>query len=378
MPTEVNLFWLSGSYYMRRHRMADIKKSIGEHILCIFRDTDDGGYVGSKITEVDLFGEKKLVILKGFPVFAKTSATNNKKIINMLQNVPENCFVVIDGISQTGKPTIYKAFQKFGKVINFPKYLDRRDAMEWVADRLDKKNKDIKQKDIAFIVDSIGSETKGIDVDKLFVCVKKICDFLGDEEEITREDVIRVADKYNRFVVWGLFDAIDDKNFDQCVFILDSACRTDKLSSVAEHIFSLVLWRYRMLWFLKEGEALKMSNDTIKNDIKMIYKIAKSGSGLNSMLSIEVDDSGNKKQAYSSNAVKSALDGFYDKKPTINFYKRKDIFRIIKSAEESLMKIRYGASQAEIRLLLDIFLFCIMKDDLTDTELETSRKIPFA
>jgi len=378
MPTEVNLFWLSGSYYMRRQRMADIKKAIGDHILCVFRDTDGGGYVESKITEVDLFSTKKLVVLKGFPTFAKTSATDNKKVIKMLQNIPENCYVVIDGISQTGKPTIYKAFQKFGKVINFPKYLDRRDALEWVGDRLEERDKDIKQKDIAFIVDSIGSESKGIDVDKLFVCVKKICDFLGDEEKITREDVIRVADKYNRFVVWSLFDAIDNRNFDQCIFILDAACRTDKLSSVAEHIFNLVLWRYRMLWFLKEGKACKMSNDTIKEDIKRIYKIVKSGSGLNSTLRTEVDDSGNKKQAYSPNAVKLALDGFYDKKPIINFYQRKNIFRIIKSAEESLMKIRYGASPAEIRLLLDVFLFGIMKDDLTDIELETFRKIPFA
>jgi len=41
------------------------------------------------------------------------------------------------------------------------------------------------------------------------------------------------------------------------------------------------------------------------------------------------------------------------------------------------MKIRYGSSSAEIRLLLDIFLFGIMKKDLTSAELETLRKIPW-
>jgi len=144
MPAKVNTFWLSGSYYMRRHRMADIKKAIGEYNLCVFRDTDGGGYVESKITEVDLFGQTKLVVLKGFPVFAKTSATNNKKTIKMLQNVPDHCYVVIDGISPTSKPSIYKAFQKFGKVINFPQYLDRRDAMEWVANRFTVRDKNIR------------------------------------------------------------------------------------------------------------------------------------------------------------------------------------------------------------------------------------------
>lgn len=107
-------------------------------------------------------------------------------------------------------------------------------------------------------------------------------------------------------------------------------------------------------------------------------KIVRSGSGFNTSLSVDLDDKKNKKSIYNANVVRVALEGYYDKEPAIKKYKRKDIFRIIKSAEENLLKIRYGISQSEIRLLLDVFLFGIMKDSLNYTDLETIRKIPFA
>jgi len=98
---------------------------------------------------------------------------------------------------------------------------------------------------------------------------------------------------------------------------MDTACKTDKIDSVATHIFNLVLWRYRMLWFLKECKAStqKMTNEIIKESIKKLCKISSSGAGFNAVLTLDLDDKGNPKPMYSPNAVRTALEGFYDKNP---------------------------------------------------------------
>jgi len=374
------LFWLSGSYYMRKRIIAKIQKGIGQHSLTICDNDDNGGYISSQLSEVQLFDEKKLVILKIFPFLAKSSTTNNKRIINVLQNIPDNCFVIIDNISPTSKPTLYKAVKKIGKVFDYPKFLNRRDAITWVFNRFKEYKKEVRYKEIEFIVDSIGVEdNKGVDVDKLYVCVKKICDYLGQRStRISREDIMKVANRHNKFIVWNLFNALDDKNLKDCFSIIDLISKSGKTQSIMSYVFMMILWRFRMLWFIKESLSQRKNKNEIIDDIqKNFHKLSHNGSGFE--MNFEIDKFNDViKPAYSVNMIRVAMTGYYNRPPSINKYDRSDIFRIIKCAKECLVKIRYGVSDVDALVLFDNLIFTIIPSQISHDDLQYNRRLSIA
>ena len=370
------LFWLSGSYYMRQNIVKKIKESVSDYSLSIYDESDSAEYIYSQITEPSLFDDNKIVILKAIPDFGKSHATNKKRLLAMFNEIPENCFVIIDGVSTKKSPALCKAVKKIGKVKEFEQFLKPRDASNWVSNRFSEKEKEISSEDVVFIVDSIGQEDKGVDVDKMYVCVKKICDYLGRDKKVTKESVIKASDKYNRLFVQGIFNALDDKNFVDCATTLYAACCTDKIKNVAETIFALCSWRFRMLWFVKESIARKKTLNDITNEIQNeLPKLTRKGKGAFMSFTTDLTADGKTKSPYSNYVLNTCINGFYGNTPSIRKYKREDIFRAIKTLEECMIKMRFSQDDAEILLLLDNFFMTLTKSPFSYNELALLRRV---
>jgi len=369
-----NIFWLTGSYYMRRKIIESIQNSINNFSFSVYDETTNCDFLESQITETSLFEDKKIIILRGFPEFSKTSATNNKKIIDLFEKCPESCFIIIDNVS-TAKKTIYSVIQKLGKIYDFPQYLKRNDAINWLSNRFSEKNKQIESSDLQLIVESIGSDSNGIDVDKLWICKEKICDYVGGHSKITRDDIIQSADKYNNFIIWSLFDAMDERDFNKCLSIVNSACQSDKIDNIVNQIFTVVLWRYRMLWFAKESLAKNKTSKNIIEDVQNnLNKLCRKGNNDQTYFELEIKD-GLIKPSYSYSVLNNAINGFYGKPSTTSRYKRNEIYRIIKCAEECLLIIRYGASDFEMLTLLDNLFMTLIPNNITYEELDSYRRL---
>ena len=352
--------------------MQSIQEGIGSFSLTICDENANAGYIESKIMEVSLFDDNKIVIIKHFPLFAKSSATDNKRIIELLSNIPQNCYVVIDGISPKKRSKIYKAVEKIGKVYDFPEYLKQKEAITWLANRFQLQNKSIELSDVKLIVDSIGANESGISVDRLYSCLQKICDYTGSSKKVSREDIIKSADRYNHFIIWSLFDSLDKRNFEECVKTIHCSCQTHGVTETANQVFNMLLWRFRMLWFLKENNARKKSDNDILQDAQdNLKKLSRSGSGTSVRYCINEEN----KPMYSQNVMRNALRGFYNNKPAINAYKRNEIFRAIQCAEQCLLLIRHGATDMDIISLFDNFFFTMMPQSISHDDLDHYRRI---
>jgi len=383
----VKLFWLSGSYYKRKETIADIKSAIGSFQLHMYDEKFSGDYIESQILETGLFCDNKLVVLKDLPSYGGTTTTDNKKLIDLFGKIPDNVFVIIDGVPSTERPALYKAVKDLGKVLDFTLYLNRKEALNWMASRVREKGKLIDFSVVEYIVDAIGVEenSKGIDVDRLYVSLKKVLSFIGKRDEILMEDAIKSADKYDRFAMWGnsgspegksLFEALDNKNLKQCYICVKNACEKDYVSSVAQKLFSVLLWRYRMLFFAKEASFGKNKADVAGYLQQSIVKFKKEDIGNFQRYTKEQNDKGEAVPTYSVGAINAATKGFYGKQPSISLYTREQLYRIMRCIGESFSKLRSNdITDPEIMSLFDSLFFTIIDVGIVEEDLASYRKL---
>lgn len=368
---------------MRKSIIRNIHDALGEYSLTVCEEDSSGQYIESQITECSLFSDTKLVILRSLPSFGATTTTDNKKLLELFKNIPEGCFIVIDGVPKSARPSLYKKVETFGKVVDFPQYLSRDKALQWTADRFTENLKEIGRKDLELIVDSIGEEDyrkSGIDVDKLYVCVKKICDYLGKTSKVTYEDILKSADKYNRFFVMTLFDAFDNRDLKKCISIIEMAKKSGDLTDITTQTLFMFLWRFKMLWFVKESLAAgKREDEIIKDMQENVFKLVKSPeseAGEASVYEIDKDASGKNKPEYNYNALKGAISGFYGHAPAAQKYSREEIFKILHCVNECLIRTRYDINDLELTLLLDSLMLTAIPSSLSQGDLDAMREIP--
>lgn len=383
---QTNIFWLSGSYYKRKELLDEIKSVIGSFSLFIYDENTSAEYVESQMHSGDLFSENKLFILQGFPSFGGNSTSDNKKLVELLKNISGNCYVVFDGISPTVRPALYKEVKKIGKVVECPHFLKRKEAVNWIANRVRELEKDIDPKSIEYILDRVGADAnkKGIDVDKLYVSLKKIIQFIGKKsKEIKPEDVLAVLDEDKSFFLWNveglsegksLFEALDNKDLKQCYICVKNASIKKDLAYVAQEIFSVLMWRYRMLFFAKEASFGKEKNNIVEYIQNSLFKFEKDGTGNFQNYKQEKKD-GVAVPVYSSGILGVAVKGFYGKSPLINYYSRENLYKILKCIGECFSKLRTEKiSDQEIMLLFDSIFMTIIDIGLSSEELYWMRE----
>jgi len=367
-----NIFWLTGSYHMRRKSLADIKNAIGDYDLSVYDKETPIDNVLSSTSNTGLFVKNHLVILLDIP--DATGKGKSKKLKALFEDVGENCFLVFDGVSKTRYKIGYDYVNKHGKIIDFPIHLERDEAVDWVVNRFREKGIDIGYDEVECLLELSGFEyRKGYNVDRLYMCIKNVSDYLGKKTTLSVLDIKCSISRSDQFVIWSFMDALDAKDYSQCIQIVQDSLKFRTVQSVISEIMPILFWRFKALLYLKESIAKKKDYDTIKQDIfDNMHKFIKEGNGVRAIYKLEKDADDKPVQAYSNAFVNSVLNGFYHKPPMVDLYSRKDIYRAIRCIGDCLAQVKKQLTDAELLLLLDNVLLTLLSD-IDDHVLEDMR-----
>ena len=356
---KVRVCILSGGFNFRLEILNKIKGFLKKHELHSYDKEVVAEYIEQQILSVNLFETTRLVILDHIPSFGSGGAKSAKRLQEVIENIPENCVVVFNGIDK-GKRNewLFKIVDKIGKVYESPKYLQKNSAISYIEKSFNQNSKKFEDGSAETLVSIIGEVyKKGVEVDKIYLSLKKLYSFVGDRDTITQSDIVKTADHDKEYLMFSLFDHMDKRDFVGCLNIYKKARDLVKLEyDSAIQVLTGIRWRYRLMMFLKESKLLGYNDDQTLNNILELKKLKRSGS--NSLTTYEVDKTEDKetkeKMQYTAGMAKNTLMGNYSYEPVINKYSQEEIYNILLSVNESLFKIRscYD-NEAEIKLAVD-------------------------
>ena len=81
---------------------------------------------------------------------------------------------------------------------------------------------------------------------------------------------------------------------------------------------------------------------------------------------------GNPQQLWSDFVIQAALNGNFGRKPGVELYNRKDLFRILQVIQDSQVELRLRKTESGVALLVDALFFAVC-GKMDDIQLATIR-----
>jgi|6_EtaG_2_1085325.scaffolds.fasta_scaffold04082_3 DNA polymerase III delta subunit len=377
---KVRVCILSGGFNFRLEIFDKIKGFLKKCELHSYSKDTVAEYIEQQVLNVNLFETTRLVALDHIPSFGSGGAKSKKRLEEMIRSIPDGCVVAFNGIDK-GKRNewLFKIVNEIGKVYESPKYLQKNSAVNHIEKAFKQQNKKHEDGCAETLVSTIGEVyKKGVEVDKIYLSLKKLFSFVGDNGTITKSDVMKTAVHDKEYLMFTLFDVMDKRDFIGCLSAYGKA--RDLVKSEYEsavQVLSSIRWRYRLLMFLKESKVLGYEDDRTLQNISELKKLKRSGSGSYTIYELDKteDKEAKEKSQYTAGMARNSLVGNYSYEPSINKYSQEEIHNILLSVNKSLFKIRSCYySDAEIKLAVDNVLMtaCSMLNTSILTSLRRS------
>jgi DNA polymerase III delta subunit len=379
---KLKMIWLGGSYLRRREMLAKVQERFNdaERIVCNGDMTFE--FFMSEIETSSCFGEKRLIIIHDMPIFDPSSAKakNLTAFKDTLAKLADNTFVVFNGVDKDKFKTIYAQVGSLGKCYDFEETLDMNVAPDWLVDLFSKLGYKISKEAAEFMVERCGWDKSldGVGRDLLELTARGLCLFAGKQKEITIDHIVTSAFENENLIIWSLLDALDDKNYDECLKIMGKMIQSEGSALKAVNsIFPMLIWRYRMLFFLKENLLKGDSNHAMQAALQM-RKLSQSGTGEFMKMTADLVKTGENKgqfsPAWTTFVLGRVLNSYGSKPAAIECYSRKELFRVIQILEEGLYTIRSSSNDAISGLVADVFFMavCNTLDDKSVRKLRAS------
>jgi len=347
-----NLYWLWGSHYGRKNQFDKICSSIGDHDLFVYDESDDAYFVEQQILTRGIFSDIRLVVLYGLPHFVTSPAKNTRLYKGIFSKIPDDCVLVINGINPS-KPSMNKTLSSFvkkeGSLLGFKEYLSEEEAIVWISKWFKSKKKDAQDDSIKHLIDLTGIEyKKGVNLDALAMHMEKIFAFMGSSRKVTKSIVRQLVDPGPETALWNICEALDARDlslFESIVYRMLS--NTNKIKEVAERLIFMLIWRYKLLVFIKESEYLGKSDSQIKNNLSELKRTKSSGFGQHTIC---VKDTS---CVFSDSMVSFVLSKRFNNSRSVDKYSRRALFDIIESLDRNLLAIRTISSRITVFRMLD-------------------------
>ncbi|MBU5450392.1 DNA polymerase III subunit delta [Acetivibrio sp. MSJd-27] len=263
------------------------------------------------IDSVPMMCDRKLIYLNGLGIVKSGLKQEIKDtVMDILADIPPYAVIIIkeDTIDKRQK-ALLKQIEKKGVIVEFP-YLSENDMITFVNREVGKYGKKIKKEDIEYLIYLCDTS-----INAILREVEKLCNYVGDAQIITREDIDKMVKKSIETRIFELSDAMVSKNKTLAYQIL-SELKLFKfqypaatlLSLIARHMIGIYNMKInsdvyatseKMKYldgkvppfvvnkYIKQGANL--SADSLKSFIKEISKldIQTKSSGLDGYLAVE-------------------------------------------------------------------------------------------
>lgn len=368
----VKTVWINGSISQRKQIINKITSSFSEKEVIIVSDD----YVAENL-EIQILGEtlfsegQRIFILKDINHFDgnKTSTKSNKRWCDLLSNLDDSTMVIINNISSSERSVIFKHVEKIGKVFNFPEFVKRDQATDIIGQLLKKSGRSVNLDDTGIILQSLSlNEQKNYNVDQIENIINVICLFVGKKKNIQKSDIVKCVYHLSNFVIWELFDHIDNKNYVEARKIVNKYIKESVSYAPYEDLLNLIGWRYRILFNIKQQRVLQKNLDIVTDNCMLLNKLQQQGTGLLASFSSQKDKQGKDKSMYSKMMI-SNLIGMYGNKGASDKFTRIELFKLMKVINQKLMDIRNIKNDIHRSIIIDdILLFrCgVLESDFCD------------
>lgn len=337
-----NLFYIDGSYRLRKDIKKDIfssLKDIGdyEHIIL---DKIKFEEFTTKFFSNDIFDNNKIFTIKELPIVANKNDLN-KKWLSFFENIDRSKNVVIfDNIGLSKASVILKAINKIGKSYIFPEYGTKSELLSFFRKYLTEKGKTMSKEDIDLIIEFIGKEEKGYNIDSYYNFLEKslILQNSPNKKEISKDTIIQLLPIVKNRSIWDYYSFLKNKDINSSISFVSSINDKDFPKNF-EYILNILSWKFNMLLLLKDMNLSGKSNNQIIEELKDFKK----------------ED----KQIYSEYTLRGCLEGSYGEKPDIDSFTRGELINISKFIDKSIIKLRWGCSFKESKINLDMLSFMV-------------------
>ncbi len=365
-----NIYWLSGNLAQKKLALNELKSQFADAESQTFHGDGTLAFLEREIYTSSCLGAKRLIIIECLPSFDGTKQTMINRLKKLLSNAPDDIAIIFNGIDVSKEEALSNHVATIGKVYDFPSSLTKQNANQWVTSQFFSYGKTISEEDADILVQMSGYDKTvkcyvggggGIGIDVLTLAIKKICAYVGNRRKnITKDDLINTAFESEEYDTWGLFNAFETKDLDQCYRAIERIKvehDEDHLKDALETIFSKSLWRYKMLFCMK---MCKQSPPEAKQYFGSIQKLSQTGAGFKMKMVREINkEDGSPKMMYNAGQVQSAFDGQWGRPPLISKYKPKELRCILEVLQEGMKCIRGADTDAALLLLLDTLVLAI-------------------
>tara|TARA_Y100000310_G_scaffold338573_1_gene428577 strand:- start:992 stop:2107 length:1116 start_codon:yes stop_codon:yes gene_type:complete len=349
---DVQVCWITGGSILRQRAIDKILSQCGKHSVYTFGEEATAEFVFSKLNSIDIFSlmdseEKEVYILKHIPSFEGSTKSSNKKLIEMIRSLQPNQLLIISGVDHKYKKTVAAAVKEAGKLIDLANNLSKKDAITFLGIEFANIGKEIESSDIKFLTEFIGTgDSQKFSSDYLCNIVYKFQYYLGKKKNISREDIERICRIDRKSVVWDLMDKLDRKDFSEAMSVFENMVKSNRdLKSTIESIVYPMMWKYRLLIYVKELQRDGLNYNQILEKVALLVK-----------------NNEDKSRIYSDGFVRRIMQGFYGAPPVINLYSRNSLYKIYKAMTFHMTNMRFY-TESESRLMVTV-LFLVICDEI--------------
>lgn len=355
---------LEGNLRERKAELEKIKASLADYELFIFDKDDYYDYVSQIITEISCFGERRLFIIKELPDIrvkstkkgAELKSLKRTKVINsfkkLFSSIPTGNLVVFENIG-ISSASFLKEIEKYGKVCKYPQKIYKSAARDVVSNYFSKVKIKISKDVSELVANSLNLSGDDVDIDKLDLLLMKLYNYVYGKSVITKADVYAICSTSQEFIVWSLYNTLEEKNDnkygDAFSLVMDFLSNSRYFQFEANRLLQGMLWRYGLLLLVKNDANNKMSIQEIVSEISNIKKLKSTGKAQKKKMS-----SMEGKPEYSVKMINNIID-----RRVASRYTFDELLLIYHIISKSLVKIRSGCTVSEITTFLQMVLFTI-------------------
>jgi len=214
--------------------------------------------------------------------------------------------------------------------------------------------------------------------------VKKFHQYIHGKNKITKEDVYAVCSSSKEFIIWSLYNMLDDisasnnKDMGSAILLVNNYLDNAKyFEHEAVMMIQGMIWRYGLVMMTKSGANNRMSQKEINDKISNIKKLESKGRSYNIKMKPKITK--NKEiPAYSCNMINSVMNQNYGR-VVLSCYNFDQLLLIYYVLVKTLIKIRSGCTNSEIKIAVNMIIsvICggITKQNTIDGILEHKKQI---
>ena len=198
------------------------------------------------------FSEKRLLLLDGTGILK----TGKDEFVNIMDNMPETTCILICESEVDKRSKVYKWIKKNGYIGEFlKKNQTEKVLLRWIAALLGKEKKQIRENDAIYFLQKVGDDMFQIknETDKLIA-------YVGEKEEITKEDIDAITSGEVQDKIFDLVDAIARGNKPAALGYYNDLIL---LKEPPMHILFLIVRQYRILHIISNMRTLRKPDDAI-------------------------------------------------------------------------------------------------------------------